>query len=74
MCWCDCWLVGFDEFDNVEFGDEEGFKMNDLDGVEWTELTAARYCEWKKKDEKKRRKEKPNRYVIALAAKGKLTR
>lgn len=58
--WCCCWklatncLVGVDEFEfNVVFGDE-GFKINDLDGVEWTELTAARYCERNEKEKKKK--------------------
>lgn len=52
--------MGVDGFDNVELGDD-GFKINDLDGVEWTELTAARYCQREireKKEEDKTRNEK----------------
>lgn len=61
MCCCcilltSC-LVGVDGFDNVELGDD-GFKINDLDGVEWTELTAARYCQREIGEKKRRRKKK----------------
>lgn len=44
-----------DWFDSsVEFGDE-GFNMNDLDGVECTELIAARYCNETKEKNRKRK-------------------
>lgn len=58
---CGLWieeLLCFGDIDwldnNVEFGDEE-FRMNDLDGVECTELMAARYCN----ERKRKMKQKP---------------
>lgn len=50
----------------VEFGDAE-LSINDLEGVEWTELIAARYYIWKEKRKKRKNKTKrKNRKIKRL--------